>query len=422
MKQIQKCISIAILLALSLGANGQEWKNLDTDELFEMARDEAFNGNRPTARQMLYHILESSPNYADVRILLGRTYAWDGERSRAKGAFQTVLDQEPENQDALNAMIDVQMWGEEYEAALATVSIALQQYPTFEDFLYKKASILNDLQQYEEAISTLNQLLLINRASQRAHDLRLAIEVAQQRYAVTLQTGVDVFSRTYDPAFYSALAISRSNSWGSSIARFNFARRFQTTGIQGEVDLYPKIARGVYGYLNYGFSQSDLFPIHRVGAEVFTKLPKSFEGSVGLRHLIFSQDNQITIYTGSLGWYHKSMWFSLRPFITPDARAGTSVSLGLTTRRYFSNPLNYIGLSGGVGYSPDIRTIQSGQGFTTEEIFTLKAQRFGISGQHTIKNNLSGSLNFDFVHQELSFDLDNYVWITSVVGTLSYRF
>lgn len=409
------------LFSGSLISFSQEWKNLGTDELFELARAEAFDGDRKKAREMLIYLKEKSPNYADVRILLGRTYAWDGDRERAKKEFKKVLENNPDYQDALNALIDVQMWGDEYKSALSTANIGLKYYPTFEDFIYKKASSLNSLERYEEASATLNDLLAINPASERGIALRQTIKVSQLRYDLDVRVGADFFSRTFDPAYYGSLALGRKNDWGSSLARVNYSRRFSDSGIQGEIDLYPTIKKGVYGYLNYGFSKSSLFPDHRFGAEVFTKLPKSFEGSIGLRHLIFSPTN-ITIYTGSLGWYYKSMWLSARPFITPDKKAGTSFSIGLTARRYFSNPSTYFELSGGFGYSPDVRTIQSGQGLATDELFTLKAQRFGLAVQKQLKYNWIASLNANFAHQELTFDLGNYVWITSIVGNITYRF
>ncbi|MEQ9306647.1 MAG: YaiO family outer membrane beta-barrel protein [Marinoscillum sp.] len=416
---------ILILIFASIGAIAQEWKDLGTDELFEKARNEAFDGNRVQAREMLNHILASSPDYADVRILLGRTYAWDGKRDQAKAEFQKVLDKDPDYQDALNAMIDVLMWDDAYKIALSTVNRALETYPNFEDFIYKKASILNKLEQYDEAMNTVNQLLVVNPNNERALQLQETIKTTRQRYTLSFKMGADYFDRDFSKfAVSSSIQLGRRNDWGTSIARINFARRFESTGLQGEIDLYPRIANGVYGYLNYGFSNSFLFPDHRFGAEVFSSLPKSLEASLGLRYMIFGPENDVLIYTGSLGWYHRSMWFSVRPFITPDDRAGTSVSVGFNVRRYFSNPDTYIGLTGGFGYSPDIRTLQSSTGFEpdTEEIFTLRAQRIGITGQKLLKYNLFVTLDIDLAHQELSYDVGNYMWITSVLGNISYRF
>ena len=420
MKRV-KLIVLLILVVQTLSA--QEWKNLGTDELFKLAQTEAFDGQRTEAREKLMHILEGSPDYADVRILLGRTYAWDGQRKQAISEFETVLSKDPEYRDAYNALIDVLMWDEQYKNALERVERALKIHPNFDDFLYKKAVIQKNLEQYNEAISSTNYLLQKNPASDRAKELLESIKVAKQRYAVNYRLGADYFDRNSNQySLYSSLQLSRRNNWGTSMARVNVARRFESNGLQGEIDLYPTIANGLYAYLNYGFSKSSLFPEHRFGAELHKSLPKSFEASIGLRHLSFSETSKVTIYTGSLGWYYKSMWFSLRPFITPDKQAGTSFSFVGNVRRYFKSPDTFIGFIGGFGYSPDIRTIQSSDGFATDQIFTLRSQRAGVSFQKLLKYNLVGAIDFDVAHQELSYDLGNYMWIYSLVGNLTYRF
>src|SRR5512133_430264 len=49
-------------------------------------------------------------------------------------------------------------------------------------------------------------------------------------------------------------------NFGSVILRVNQASRFGTDGAQYEIDMYPKIRKGLYAYLNFGVSRSDLFP------------------------------------------------------------------------------------------------------------------------------------------------------------------
>ncbi|MEQ8238687.1 MAG: YaiO family outer membrane beta-barrel protein [Cyclobacteriaceae bacterium] len=409
-------------LLFCLCVSGQEWKELGADELFEKARAEAFDGNREKAREMLQYILEGSPDYADVRILLGRTYAWDGKRSQAIKEFERVLDKDPEYKDAINALTDVLMWDDNYEKGLKTVNSGLKHYPNFEDFLYKKASILNNLNREEEALTVINQLIRLAPGNDQAISLRESIQTGQQRYTVNVTGTFENYSREgADPAYYSAISLGRSNDWGSSIVRLNYSNRFGLNGTQGEIDLYPRIVSGVYAYLNYGYSTGRLYPNHRLGAEVFTSLPKSTEGSIGLRHLIFSPTSQITIYTGSFGLYYKSLWLSLRPFITPDKNTGTSVSFSLTLRRYFSNPETFLSFSGGLGYSPE-NILQSSSGFASDAIYTLKSQRASIGFQKLLKYNLVASIDLNTSRQELSFDVGNFMWVTNIQCGVTYRF
>lgn len=104
-------------------------------------------------------------------------------------------------------------------------------------------------------------------------------------------------------------------------------------------------------YVNYGFSQSYLFPKNRLGLEWYQNFPHAFEGSLGLR-LLFFNSSPVDIYTATFGKYLGNYWMSLRAFVTPDSD-GTSVSGLLLVRRYFSDPEDYLGLRLGYGVSPD---------------------------------------------------------------------
>lgn len=413
-------ITVCLVLITTSLADAQEWKQLDGDALFVLAREKAFNGNREEARLMLTEVLSRSPKYADVRILLARTYAWDGQRDQARKELQIVLADEPANEDAFNAAVDVEMWDEQYEQALVLVNQAMIHYPNQEDFLYKKARILVELKQADAASQVVSRLLAIDPSHAKAHALMAELKKSSMLYTAGISYSLDLFSRSYDPANYLAAQLARTTSWGSAIVRLNYSNRFGTQGIQPEIDLYPKIANGIYAYINYGFSNNSLFPTHRVGGEIYSKLPKSFEASIGARYLDFNTST-VTIYTGSIGWYVKNYWISLRPYITPGP-PGTSVSSVITVRRYFQDGDNYLGVSAGLGFSPDDRRIQSSNGLSTDGIYVLQSQRFGINWQKTFPRNYEFIINFSLVHQELTFDQGNYVWISSSLVGIRKRF
>ena len=413
--------ALVLITSIITTVHGQDWKALGVDELFQRARETAFAGKREEARAMLTTILERSPDYIDVRVFLARTYAWDGMRAQARKELQTVLAQSPQHEDAFNALVDVEMWDDQFAHGLTVVNTALSYYPNSEDLLYKKASILNSLNKPDEAEIVLNQLLTINPSYEKGISLLNDLRKARMKYTAGVSYDLDLFSRTFSPAHALSAQLARANRWGSSIIRLNYAHRFSSNGIQPEIDLYPRIADGIYAYLNYGYSESDLFPQHRVGAELFTKLPASLEASAGVRYLYFGSTSKVTIYTGSLGWYYKSYWFSLRPYITPG-EPGTSFSTNLTVRRYFSDADNYIGVTGGYGFFPDDRRIQSAAGLSSDGIYILKSQRLALAWQKTLKRNLILNTSLGAVHQELSFDQGKYVWITNIVVGIRKRF
>lgn len=158
------------------------------------------------------------------------------------------------------------------------------------------------------------------------------------------------FDRTFSPWHLTSAAITARTRIGSVIGRVNHARRFGREGTQVELDAYPKLARGVYAYVNGGYAPDGLFPEWRAGGEVFGSLPGSWESSVGARWLQFGT-RDVVIYTGSVGKYVGNYWISARPFVTPKEN-GTSASATVTARRYFSDRNDYVGLSFGYGSSP----------------------------------------------------------------------
>jgi len=229
----------------------------------------------------------------------------------------------------------------------------LKKDPKNEDFLFKKAKILHSSERYEEAVASLEELIRMNDSNAEAMKKLQEFRLDVLKNRIRLNYTIDHFDKSFnrDPWQVVALSYGRKTKMGTVIARINMAKRFGDTGFQYEMDAYPKISENNYGYLNYGFSQSSVFPENRLGAEWYHNFPKSFEGSVGMRTLFFSSSN-VSIYTATLGKYVGNYWISLRSFVTPGSD-GTSVSGFLQMRRYFSDPENYIGLRLGYGVSPD---------------------------------------------------------------------
>jgi len=360
---------------------------------YEEARNLALNGNRAKARQLCKAILAQGFN-SDVALLLGRTYAWDGKYDSTRIVLNEVLAINPENMEALDAYADVEYWSENYAKAIEYCDLALKKDPKNEDFLFKKAKILHSNEKYEEAVVTLEELISINdsnaEALKKLQEFRLDVLKNRIRVNYTIDQFDQSFNR--DPWQVVALSYGRKTKLGSVIARVNMAKRFGDTGFQYEMDAYPKISENNYGYLNYGFSQSSVFPENRIGAEWYHNFPKSFEGSVGIRTLFFSSSD-VTIYTATLGKYISNYWISLRSFVTPGSD-GTSVSGLFQVRRYFSDPENYIGLRLGYGVSPD-------------------------ENQNLVDENLNSRLKLNAMSVRLEFNhIIKHVWIINPAAVL----
>jgi YaiO family outer membrane protein len=410
-----------VLMLVACAAHAQDWKSLDADALFKRARQTAFEGKREEARQMLSSILEKQPEYDDARIFLARTYGWDAQFEQANAELKKVLDKKPNDPEALEVLVDLDIWSNRFDQALIGVDRALSIFPNSQAFLLKKATILIALKKPEEAAQQIARLLELNPANAEAKALMKELRNDLLRFFVGLSAGVDHFSKTFNKAYNGSLQVGHRGGWGTGIVRLNYIDRFSKIGWQPEVELYPRLSQKTYAYLNYGYSNSILFPEHRVGAEIFSVVMEGFELSAGLRYLYFNDTTRTTLYTGSFGYYAKKYWLSFRPFLSV-ANIGNAFSNTFTVRRYFSNSDNYLGFVGGLGFTPEERRFQSSGGLSSTGVFSLKTQRAGLVWQKTLPANIILNLSLNFSRQEQTFETGNYLWITSGTVWIRKRF
>ena len=417
-KKIVK-MTMVFCFALIFQMYGQEEKyNGNPDTSFETARNLAFNKQRKQAQDTLLHILTKYPDYHDIRSFLATTYSWDGDYKKARNEFNYVLEKDPQNKSTWVAAIKNEIWGDKPYTALEMTTQALKNIPEDAEILYLKASALEKTNKSLEALTTLDAILKKNPEDQNAIAYKTSLNTTLRKNTIGLRTEVDVYSQVFDPMQYHTLNYSRQTKYGSIIAKFNFNRRFNENGTQIEFDLYPKIAKGLYAYLNVGFANTFLFPDLRYGAELYQSLPKSFEASIGFRSLQYTTTTNI--YTGSIGWYTGNSYFSFRPYFTPGD-TGTSTSGTFTYRKYRSDADNFIGFAFGMGFSPEINQFN----FSGNEnaIVDLKSQKLNLSYNFTSNNKQNAwGLQLGVAHQEITFDQGNYFWIYNFAVIWDLRF
>lgn len=387
----------------------------NVDEAFMEARELAFDGQREEARKLAYAILERSPDYHDVRILVARTYAWDGDYEKARKELNYVLEKRPDYKDALLAAIDNERWAGNEKAMLDYSKQAVRYHGIDTDVLLKRAEVLNTAGKDKEALQVLNQLEQIDKSNDEARQLREGIKESGQDYTLTTAYTYDTYEDVFDDIHKAYMQLSRRTNYGSVIGRLNYQRRFSTDGLQAELDFYPSIKEGWYGYLSAGYSSSSLFPEFRAGAELYKTLPAAFEVSAGFRYLSFSSD--VWIYTGTVSKYQGNWLFTVRPYITPNS-VGVSRSLSLLARRYLAGPENYVTFRGGFGFYPEERRFQDVSG----DVFFTESQFIGIDGYKELRFNLSAFISLDLTRQELTFDPDNFIRVITLNGGVVYKF
>ncbi|GAB4332385.1 MAG: hypothetical protein Kow0037_09850 [Calditrichia bacterium] len=371
---------------------------LNADSLFTVAIQKARAGERQAAIDLCRNILDYKPGYHDVRVFLGRVLAWEKRYDEARQEFKTVLEDRPDHQEALIAITDLEYWAGNIDMAILHVKTALKIYPNEEKFLIRYARLLLKKEQPEPAANQLEQILERNPSHPEALKLLSRIKKGARQNKLSVKYNYDAFDRKpsqYGPWRWVSAYWSRRTAIGTVILRANYANRFfgstPKDGLQYEIEAYPKVARGFYFYLNAGYSKDTVFPKWRAGGEAFKSLPFSFEASAGFRYLQF-KNSDVTVYTGSLGKYYKSYWFSLRTFLTPK-NVGTSVSGFFLTRRYFSSAENYLELSVGIGSSP----VEVG---TKAELDRLDSRKFSILWQKPLGSRWIVRPGFGYEREE----------------------
>ena len=413
---ILSCLLVLLCVFQMLGQEKNYNGNPDTS--FETARALAFNQQRKQAQDTLQHILTKYPDYNDIRSFLATTYSWDGEYKKARKEFAYILEKDSKNKSTRIAAIKNELWGDFKFKALEMANESLKYFADDAELLYLKANAQESTDNPLEALSTIQSILDKNPEDQKAQDYKINLDKKLVKNTIGIKSAVDLYSKVFDPMQYYTLAYSRSTKYGSIIGKVNFNRRFNENGKQFEIDLYPKISKGFYAYLNIGFADSFLFPDVRYGAELYKSLPNSFEVSLGFRALKYSTTTNI--YTGSVGWYKGNSYWSFRPYLTPGNN-GISKSGTLTYRNYRSDADNYLGFSFGMGFSPEINQFNFSGNEAT--IVDLKSQKLNIGYYFTSSNKRNAwGTQFGVTHQEISFDQGSYFWIYSLTLSWDLKF
>ncbi len=392
---LKKIFYIIGILLYSFSVNAQ-----DTDSLFKAARDLGFNGKRAEARALCYRALEKSPDYTEIRVFLGRLYVWDDKYDSARMVFQECINRDPQSLDAYSAWCDAELWSDNYSRVLELSSAALKIDSNNADILIRRARAYNNLAQYSEAFATVQKILKTDKKNTAAFELSENIKRNLQKNKISLQYDRDDFNKLFDPWDGISLSYSRrTKTFGSVIARMNYANRFLSPGYQFELDAYPSLGKKMYAFLNVGYSADAIFPEYKWSASIYRNLGRAFEGELGVRYLQFS--TVTWVYTASIGKYIGNYWINLRPNFIPGA-LGSSGSLNLTVRYYLSDANHYLSLIAGSGISADEVRIQRNDGAPNSVL--LKSNRLRLSYQKGLKRNYIVSVAAGIAEEETSFN------------------
>lgn len=376
-------------------------QNLSADELFTKARSAAFDQkDYPKAISLSKQALAKSPDYADIRIFLGRIYTWNKQPDSARGAFTMVLNKQPDNADASLAFSSLEFWEGNSEKALEYVNSGLKHHGDASDLLLLKAKILNDLKRWPEANIAIEKVISAEPNMTEARTLAARVRENSSKNKIGISYDFIYFDKQFDdPWHLVSVDYSRQTALGSLIGRVNYANRFKNNGVQFEVDAYPRISNTFQAYISGGYSNNvGVFPRYRAGFSLYANLPAGFEAEGGFRYLTFGESTWI--YTASVGKYYKSFWFNFRTFLTPS-NDEISQSFALTSRYYYGTADDYFSLRLGTGLSPDDPQNNVLIGSTN---YKLRSNNITLGYRHAFKSLNILIVNLGVDNQEYKLD------------------
>jgi len=315
--------------------------------------------------------LTKNPDDSDARVLLGLICSWDKRYEEGRRAFMTVLQSDIDYKDAVLGLINLQLWSGFTASAEQLAKDAVARRPNDAD--------------YQEALAKV-------KAAERAaaESKKMSANGHHGGGDKGFEAGITEsniwFSDNRSSWHETSVQLSKNIASEWITARFSHASWFGEGSNLIELESYPKIRPGTYGYLEGAFSPDHtLYARRRFGAEIFQSLPHGFEVSAGIRYMRFNSNT--ILYTGSFGKYFGNWWVLGRTFISPDSTVGVSKSLQVSARRYFADSDHFIGVRFGVGASPfEVRSVletgvQSSESATIETLWKFhNGLRFRLTG------------------------------------------
>ena len=407
MKKAFTLLIISIVFSVEIKAQD----SFDPDELLAEARTLIMDGKYAEGREIAFRALSKYPDYADILILVGRSYAWEGKNDSASVYLERAIVADPDYVDGYSAYLDNLSWAEQYEEADEVLSKAKQNFgePLPNELRYKESRLLYFKEDYNAAYRIAEELF---ENKYRKDDL-LDYMQTLQRYRRNNAVGVTYDSDTFEGAIspwntFSFYARTRTKFTGTLIGRVTQSSRYDDNGTLFELDAYPSLGQKAYAYVNVGGSSASFFPEFRFGTSVYYNLPKAWEIEGGFRYLQFSETT--TIYTASVGKYLGNWWFNLRGNLIPGTGNSLGTSANLQARYYFKTGEDFFSVQLSSGVSPDEETRDPTQLLNSyrarlgyQQLLTDRFMIYAYSGYshdelgpNRFRNNLNFSLGVEY--------------------------
>jgi YaiO family outer membrane protein len=314
------------------------------------AREAMSAGHPAEAMRLLETQLQASPRDVDSRLLYGLVLSWSGLYDDARRELEQVLTQAPGYTDARVALANVEWWSRHYARLYEVASEGRRRQPDDPRWMVYEARALEGMDRPADARRSVNEVLAREPGNVQARALGERLDARLRPWSTQFTQTFDWFDDDRATWKESAFTIGRQTPVGTVLARTSYAERFGMTDTQFEIEAYPRIRPGTYGYVNVGGSvDRALYPRSRVGLELYQSIGRGFEASAGWRRLDFSTDTNI--YVGTLTKYAGQWMLTGRAFFVPGEQKDSSSYYGVVRRYFGGDGTSFLGVSYGHGFS-----------------------------------------------------------------------
>ena len=398
----------SFLLGINFSAFSQD--SFDPDQLLEESRILILDGKYIEGRQIAFRALSKYPTYADILILVGRSYSWEGKNDSASIYFERAIVASPTYADGYSAYLDNLNWADAYTDALAVVDRAKASFGTAfpEELAYKESRLYYNSENYDKAYEIAETLFEKEFKQEGFLAYVQNLQRLRRRSSVGVTYDYDTYFGDISPwNTFSLYGSTRTKLTGTMIARVTQAYRFDGSGTLFELDAYPSIGKNAYAYINLGASGASFFPNFRFGTSIYFNLPKAWEIEAGIRYLQFAEVTNI--YTSSLGKYVGNWWFNFRVNIIPQ-ETGAGTSGNIQARYYLKTAEDFFSIQLSTGVSPDEENRDASQLLNSyrarvgyQQLVTSRFMIYGFTGfsrdelsADNFRNNLNISIGTEY--------------------------
>jgi YaiO family outer membrane protein len=400
--------TIGLAYGINYSAFAQD--SFDPDVLLVEARKLILDGNYIEGREIAFRTLAKYPSYADILILVGRSYAWEGKNDSASIYLERAIVASPNYADGYSAYLDNLIWSGAYDAGFKVVEQAKTNFGTAmpPELVYRESRLYYSNEEYDMAFDIADELFKKEFKQEGFLGYIRNIQRLRRTNAVGMTYDYDTYYGDISPwNTFSMYGRTRTKLTGSLIARVTQAYRFDGSGTLFELDAYPSLGKNTYAYVNVGGSGASFFPNFRFGTSIYYNLPKAWEIDAGFRYLKFSEVT--TIYTASLGKYVGNWWINFRFNLIPQ-ETGAGTSGNIQARYYFKSAEDFFSIQISSGISPDeesrdpsqlLNSYRAGLGY--QQLISPRVMIFGYTGYSRnelstdrFRNNLNISIGAEY--------------------------